>query len=191
MQFMPFIQGPRNCLGQNFALLEARIVLALLCKVRLLCCYLRVCLALFVCPFFWLFLRFVLARIPLLISHTNDLNMSPSDLHMYAQSLYLQEYLLLISHTNDLNLSPRFFSYFCSKLMCCWVADFSVCGLQPRSTQTPPASNSCWSSGRAFPKNPLISKSVDEGIDASARFVTGLTTKAPWEASGWHFKYWK
>eukprot|EP00884_Botryococcus_braunii_P016181 jgi/Botrbrau1/3246/Bobra.174_1s0018.1 len=30
--FMPFIQGPRNCLGQNFALLEARIVLALLCK---------------------------------------------------------------------------------------------------------------------------------------------------------------
>lgn len=33
MQFVPFIQGPRNCLGQNFALLEARIVLALLVKV--------------------------------------------------------------------------------------------------------------------------------------------------------------
>ena len=33
MQFVPFIQGPRNCLGQNFALLEARIVLALIVKV--------------------------------------------------------------------------------------------------------------------------------------------------------------
>lgn len=31
---MPFIQGPRNCLGQFFALLEARVVLALLVKVR-------------------------------------------------------------------------------------------------------------------------------------------------------------
>ncbi|KAK9909425.1 hypothetical protein WJX75_002020 [Coccomyxa subellipsoidea] len=30
--FVPFIQGPRNCLGQYFALLEARIVLALLVK---------------------------------------------------------------------------------------------------------------------------------------------------------------
>lgn len=33
MQFVPFIQGPRNCLGQYFALLEARIVLSLLVKV--------------------------------------------------------------------------------------------------------------------------------------------------------------
>ena len=32
-QFVPFIQGPRNCLGQYFALLEARIVIALLVKV--------------------------------------------------------------------------------------------------------------------------------------------------------------
>lgn len=30
--FVPFIQGPRNCLGQYFALLEARVVLALLVK---------------------------------------------------------------------------------------------------------------------------------------------------------------
>ncbi|KAK9816800.1 hypothetical protein WJX72_005241 [[Myrmecia] bisecta] len=30
--FLPFIQGPRNCLGQHFALLEARIVLGLLVK---------------------------------------------------------------------------------------------------------------------------------------------------------------
>lgn len=30
--FVPFIQGPRNCLGQNFALLEARIVVALIVK---------------------------------------------------------------------------------------------------------------------------------------------------------------
>jgi cytochrome P450 len=34
LQFVPFIQGPRNCLGQFFALLEARVVLALLVKVR-------------------------------------------------------------------------------------------------------------------------------------------------------------
>ena len=33
LQFVPFIQGPRNCLGQFFALLEARVVLALLVKV--------------------------------------------------------------------------------------------------------------------------------------------------------------
>ena len=32
-QFVPFIQGPRNCLGQYFALLEARIVVGLLVKV--------------------------------------------------------------------------------------------------------------------------------------------------------------
>ena len=34
VQFVPFIQGPRNCLGQFFALLEGRVVLALLVKVR-------------------------------------------------------------------------------------------------------------------------------------------------------------
>lgn len=28
--FVPFIQGPRNCLGQHLALLEARVVLGLL-----------------------------------------------------------------------------------------------------------------------------------------------------------------
>ncbi|KAL6779993.1 CYP745A1 [Auxenochlorella protothecoides x Auxenochlorella symbiontica] len=30
--FMPFIQGPRNCLGQFFALLEARVILGALCR---------------------------------------------------------------------------------------------------------------------------------------------------------------
>ncbi|GAB4821188.1 hypothetical protein N2152v2_008234 [Parachlorella kessleri] len=30
--FLPFIQGPRNCLGQSFALLEARVILSLLVK---------------------------------------------------------------------------------------------------------------------------------------------------------------
>jgi cytochrome P450 len=30
--FVPFIPGPRNCLGQHLALLEARVVLSLLCK---------------------------------------------------------------------------------------------------------------------------------------------------------------
>lgn len=30
--FLPFIQGPRNCLGQHLALLEARVVLSLLTK---------------------------------------------------------------------------------------------------------------------------------------------------------------
>ncbi len=32
--FLPFIQGPRNCLGQHLTLLEARIVLALLTNKR-------------------------------------------------------------------------------------------------------------------------------------------------------------
>ena len=36
LQFVPFISGPRNCLGQYFALLEARVVLATLIKVNLL-----------------------------------------------------------------------------------------------------------------------------------------------------------
>lgn len=30
--FLPFIQGPRNCLGQYFALLEARVALAYVVK---------------------------------------------------------------------------------------------------------------------------------------------------------------
>ncbi len=30
--FLPFIQGPRNCLGQYFALIEARVVLGSLCE---------------------------------------------------------------------------------------------------------------------------------------------------------------
>lgn len=30
--FLPFIQGPRNCLGQYFALIEARVVLGSLCQ---------------------------------------------------------------------------------------------------------------------------------------------------------------
>lgn len=40
VQFVPFIQGPRNCLGQNFALMEARVVLALLVKVTYMQCWL-------------------------------------------------------------------------------------------------------------------------------------------------------
>lgn len=32
--FLPFIQGPRNCLGQYLALLEARVVLGVLSQVR-------------------------------------------------------------------------------------------------------------------------------------------------------------
>ena len=35
--FLSFIQGPRNCLGQHLALLEARIVLGLLAKVGRFC----------------------------------------------------------------------------------------------------------------------------------------------------------
>jgi cytochrome P450 len=31
--FLPFIQGPRNCLGQYLALLEARVVLGVLSQV--------------------------------------------------------------------------------------------------------------------------------------------------------------
>ena len=31
-KFLPFIQGPRNCLGQYLALLEARVVLGTLVK---------------------------------------------------------------------------------------------------------------------------------------------------------------
>jgi cytochrome P450 len=30
--FLPFIDGPRNCLGQHLALLESKIVLATLCQ---------------------------------------------------------------------------------------------------------------------------------------------------------------
>lgn len=37
-QFLPFIQGPRNCLGQYFALLEARVILSTLCQVGRCCC---------------------------------------------------------------------------------------------------------------------------------------------------------
>lgn len=32
--YLPFIQGPRNCLGQHLALLEARLVLGTICKAR-------------------------------------------------------------------------------------------------------------------------------------------------------------
>lgn len=31
-QFLPFIQGPRNCLGQYFALLESRVILGVLAQ---------------------------------------------------------------------------------------------------------------------------------------------------------------
>ena len=45
VQFLPFIQGPRNCLGQYFALLEARVILSTLCQVSAACfCLLRTCL---------------------------------------------------------------------------------------------------------------------------------------------------
>jgi cytochrome P450 len=30
--FLPFIEGPRNCLGQHLALLESKMVVALLCQ---------------------------------------------------------------------------------------------------------------------------------------------------------------
>jgi cytochrome P450 len=33
LQFVPFTQGPRNCLGQHFALLENRVLLAVLLQV--------------------------------------------------------------------------------------------------------------------------------------------------------------
>lgn len=36
--FLPFIQGPRNCLGQHLALLEARLVLGTVVKARWRCC---------------------------------------------------------------------------------------------------------------------------------------------------------
>lgn len=37
--FLPFIQGPRNCLGQHLALLEARLVLGTIIKARRGCTY--------------------------------------------------------------------------------------------------------------------------------------------------------
>jgi len=36
--YLPFIQGPRNCLGQYLALLEARVVLGVLTKARACSC---------------------------------------------------------------------------------------------------------------------------------------------------------